>query len=82
MTAEQAREIGFRIMIWPGIVMEAAINAVNTELAKLKNDGTSSGAKHELGVKQIFDMCGLQEAMEIDKRAGGKAYSTVNDGEH
>lgn len=78
MTAEEAKAMGFRIMIWPGATIEPIIDAVTAELQKLKKEGTTSTEGFKIGIKGAFNACGLQECIEIDKKAGGKAYATVN----
>lgn len=79
MTADEAKSLGFRMMIWPGATLEPIIDAVTAELSKLKQTGTTSTNTFKVGIHTAFDTCGLQECLEIDRKAGGKAYATVND---
>lgn len=71
---EEANEMGFRIVIFPKACIDPVIDAVGDRLAKLKETGKSGGGT---GVKKEFNLCGLQECMEIDRLAGGSAYSTI-----
>lgn len=77
MTAKQAQEIGFRIMIFPGLCFGPIINSVQAELEHLKKEGDVSKQNDREGVVRGFQLCGLDECMQIDKKAGGKAYDTV-----
>ena len=78
MTAQQAKEIGFRIMIVPGVCMGPVIRSVTEELEHLKETGTVGQQNDREGVVKAFKICGLEECIEIDKKAGGKAYETVD----
>ena len=77
MTVEEAKELGFRIMIFPGLCLSAVLGAVRKELDYLQSNGTTSKEESVGGVKELFNLAGLQDCIEIDKRAGGKAYATV-----
>jgi 2-methylisocitrate lyase-like PEP mutase family enzyme len=77
MTAQQAKEIGFRLMIVPGLCLAPVIRSVTAELEYLKREGTVLRENGSEGVVRGFKLCGLDECMEIDKKAGGSAYETV-----
>jgi len=77
MTVEEAKELGFRIVIFPGICLAAIVGAVQKELDVLQTEGTTSKSQSAGGVKQLFNLAGLQDCIDIDKRAGGKAYADV-----
>lgn len=77
MTAEQARQIGFRLMIVPGVCIAPILRSVTAELEHLKKEGAVSQQNDREGVVNAFNLCGLHECIEIDQRAGGKAYDTV-----
>lgn len=79
MNTAEAKAMGFKIMIFPGATIEPIIDAVNDELKVLKETGSTSTKKWQGGVHAAFNACGLAECVEIDKKAGGKAYATVND---
>lgn len=76
MTVEEAKEIGFRIMIFPGICLEAVATSVASALDELQGNGAPQSNGHT-GVKGLFNLCGLQDCIELDMRAGGKAYADV-----
>ncbi|KAI9688130.1 MAG: hypothetical protein M1822_001636 [Bathelium mastoideum] len=75
ITVEEGREMGFRIMIFPATAFEGAIVGVRNALEKLKNEGRQP--LNTAGIKHAFNLCGLQECIDLDKNAGGKTYSDV-----
>lgn len=75
ITVDEARKMGFRLMIFPATAFEGAMVGIRDALSKLKNEGRQPITT--AGVKEGFNLCGLQECIELDKRAGGKAYSGV-----
>lgn len=81
LSAAEAKEIGFRLMIVPGLCIGPVIRSVTDELEHLKKEGSVSKANGSEGVVRGFKVCGLQECMDLDQAAGGKAYDTVGDSE-
>ncbi|KAK0103387.1 hypothetical protein ONS95_005413 [Cadophora gregata] len=77
ITVNEARELGFRIIIFPALSLTPVTSSVQAELQHLKTQGFVSPEHSGPGVKGLFNMCGLQECIEIDKAAGGKAYADV-----
>ncbi|KIW73233.1 hypothetical protein PV04_01367 [Phialophora macrospora] len=76
-TVEEARQMGFRIIIYPGLCIGPVVESVARELKVLQTTGKSSPAGRGGGVKEAFNLCGLQECIDIDREAGGKAYDAV-----
>ncbi|KEF58715.1 uncharacterized protein A1O9_06641 [Exophiala aquamarina CBS 119918] len=76
-TVQEAREIGFRMVIYPGLCLEPFIRGVTKDLEVLKKTGKPSEADPDSGIKHAFNLSGLQECIAIDKLAGGKAYAGV-----
>ena len=76
-TIEEASKMGFRIIIYPGLCMGPVLESVSKELKTLQTTGKSSSSGSAGGVKEAFNLCGLQECIDIDKRSGGQAYATV-----
>jgi 2-methylisocitrate lyase-like PEP mutase family enzyme len=69
---QEARGLGFRIIIFPGLALSAIYEALNAEVKHLKETGTTpvrAGGPHEL-----FSILGLKEAIQIDAAAGSKLY--------
>ena len=76
MGGEEARGLGFRIMIHPGLALSRVVESVSEAYGTLKKTGeveVSDEAK-KTGVKQIFEVCGLSRYVDFDAQAGGKAY--------
>lgn len=76
MSAGEARYLGFRLVIHPAICMELMINAIGAELKVLKTTGAATPSS-STGIKSVFNLCGLQECIELDQRSGGVAYRDV-----
>ena len=70
ITTKEAEEMGFRIMIFSFACLGPAFLAIRQTLEKLKTHGVTDLPPHAKP-KTIFDVCGLQEKMEIDEAAGG-----------
>jgi 2-methylisocitrate lyase-like PEP mutase family enzyme len=77
MTIVEARELGFRIMIFPGICLSAVATSVGNALDDLQGERGVPQSNGHIGVKSLFNICGLQDCIELDKKAGGQAYADV-----
>jgi methylisocitrate lyase len=75
ITAAQAREIGFRIIIFPFAGLGPACVAIREGMEKLKRDGIP-GLDKELTPQMLFRVCGLDESVKVDAAAGGAAFSS------
>jgi 2-methylisocitrate lyase-like PEP mutase family enzyme len=78
MTAAEAKELGFRIMIFPGLALGAVYESVTKACKELKEMGAVDEQAKKMGkggVLGVFGVCGLRECMEFDAKAGGRAYS-------
>ena len=73
VTNEKANQLGFRIVIWPCLGMEAVIPAYQNALNVLKKTGQPP-PEQAMGPTALFEVCGLKELMEFDQSVGGKAY--------
>lgn len=76
-TSEEAHEMGFRVVIWPGIALSAALTSVTVAMEELKRRGTV-GTKQEggkgLSPRKLFEVCGLDDCLAFDREAGGVAF--------
>lgn len=70
ITTKEAQAMGFRIMIFSFACLGPAFMAIRETLERLKTEGVT-GVPMEAKPKAIFDVCGLNEKMEIDEAAGG-----------
>ncbi|KAF2122764.1 methylisocitrate lyase-like protein [Lophiotrema nucula] len=77
-SAQDCKEIGYKIVIFPALAMEWVYPAVKEACKQLKANGTVGSPEPKTGrrysPKELFEVCGLNEAMEFDVKAGGTAY--------
>lgn len=74
ITVDEAREMGFRIMIFSFAALAPAYTAIKHAFETLKYKGVT-GTKKELTPKVLFEVCGLHDSMQIDANAGGLAFA-------
>jgi 2-methylisocitrate lyase-like PEP mutase family enzyme len=76
MSVEEARQLGFKIIIYPTLAMSPVVEAVSKAYTELRKTGRASLSEESkrLGVKQIFSLCGLEREVAFDAKAGGKTY--------
>ncbi|KAF1835157.1 carboxyvinyl-carboxyphosphonate phosphorylmutase [Decorospora gaudefroyi] len=77
LSVEQCREVGYRIAIFPMLAAEVVYPAVRKAVRQLKELGSvlsveEDGKRH--GPRELFQVCGLDELMEFDSKAGGMSY--------
>ncbi|KAL8931192.1 MAG: hypothetical protein Q9211_007155, partial [Gyalolechia sp. 1 TL-2023] len=77
ITVEEAREMGFRIMIFSFAGLAPAYMAMKAAYEKLKNEGITGIQGTGVGPRVLFDVCGLQEAIKVDENAGGEDYKSI-----
>jgi 2-methylisocitrate lyase-like PEP mutase family enzyme len=65
-------ECGYRMIITPTIALGAVFEAVNKAYKGLMEEGDSKG--NGVAVRDLFESCGLNDAVEFDVEAGGKLY--------
>lgn len=74
ITVEEAREMGFRIMIFSFAALAPAYSAIKDAYEKLKWDGVTGIQGSGVTPKGIFEVCGLGECMRVDEEAGGEDF--------
>lgn len=72
LSVQEARECGYRMIIAPTLALGAVYEAVNKVYKGLIEKGDSKG--NGVPVRELFESCGLEEAVEFDVKAGGKLY--------
>jgi 2-methylisocitrate lyase-like PEP mutase family enzyme len=78
-TVAEAKEIGFKVIIYPGFALGPVYHAVSAAAKELKETGDNAKANADIpgmGPRELFMVCGLKEAMEFDIAAGGNSYSS------
>ncbi|GAQ07481.1 carboxyvinyl-carboxyphosphonate phosphorylmutase [Aspergillus lentulus] len=74
ITTKEAKEMGFRIMIFSFASLAPAYLGIKAALERLKNEGIT-GIPEGLGPKKLFEVCGLMDSMRIDTEAGGNGFT-------
>jgi methylisocitrate lyase len=73
ITVEEAQEMGYRVMIFSFAGVFPAYVAIKETFERLRDEGVT-GIGNEVTPKTIFGVCGLGEAMVVDRDAGGSAF--------
>ncbi|CEJ55907.1 Putative PEP phosphonomutase [Penicillium brasilianum] len=73
ISAQEAKEIGFKMIIFPFATIGPALTAMREGLEKLKRLGLP-GLDKELTPQMLFRVCGLDESVRLDAEAGGAAF--------
>ena len=75
-SVEKAQALGFRVVIFPALALNQVYKSVMSSFQKLKSEGEVqySQEKGDPSLREMFAVCGLDEAMEFDKKAGGDMY--------
>ncbi|KAJ9301875.1 hypothetical protein DTO271G3_741 [Paecilomyces variotii] len=74
ISAPEAREMGFKIIIFPFAALAPAYTAIKAGMERLKETGLT-GAGKELTPAMLFRVCGLDESVKIDEAAGGATFT-------
>jgi 2-methylisocitrate lyase-like PEP mutase family enzyme len=67
VSLERAKEIGFKIIILPFAGLAPAVHALREAYGGLRKTGLTQGEK--ISPKEVFELCGLNDWMEVDKAA-------------
>lgn len=74
ITVDEAREMGFRIMIFSFAAIAPAYGAIKNAYEKLQQEGVTGNQGSGVTPIKLFEVCGLWDAMEIDTTAGGEDF--------
>ena len=77
LKVDEVRELGFRFAIFPCAAMVPAALALQRALETLKRDGTDAGPAEGKGPRYLFEMVGLERALEIDRRSGSTLFANA-----
>ena len=76
LNAEEARKLGFRIIIFPGLAVLPVYRAVSEAARELKSTGTVKSPKSSQETpRQMYDVVGMKECMAFDMASGGVSFS-------
>lgn len=72
----EAKELGFKIIIFPFAALGPAYHAIKGAYERVKETGLT-GLEKEFTPKKLFGIVGWDKAMKVDAEAGGSMYSKV-----
>ena len=69
----EAKEMGFRIVIFPTVALHEVYKSVTAVFDRLKGEGVVDYDRErgDPSLREIFGVCGLEQAMQFDRDAGG-----------
>lgn len=76
-SVREARELGYKISIYPLLALEVVYPAVRRACRQLLDGGDVESPEEDgkrWGPRELFDVCGLEGLMELDRKAGGRGY--------
>lgn len=76
-SVQEAKAIGFKMIIFPGLFLGPVVVAATEAAAALKANGTTTteGVVPNGSPKAVFEICGLRECMQFDAAAGGNSFA-------
>ena len=79
LTVDEAYAAGFRVVIYPGLAVNAVYKAVSKAVLELSstndlNQVTSTELSMD-GVPDVFVVCGLESAIKFDNDSGGTSFA-------
>lgn len=76
-TVHEAKELGYKIAIYPALGIEVVYPAIRKAVRQLFDSGKVESVEEDgkrWSPKELFEVCGMQESMEFDRKVGGGAY--------
>ncbi|KAI1781236.1 Phosphoenolpyruvate/pyruvate domain-containing protein [Hypoxylon cercidicola] len=80
VSAREAKELGFRVVIWPLAGLTSVYLGMREFCRELKSTGEikdryTEDGKVDGGVRDVFELCGLSECVKFDKEIGGTSFA-------
>ncbi|CAJ2506216.1 Uu.00g003460.m01.CDS01 [Anthostomella pinea] len=80
VNADEARRLGYKIVIWPLVGMSSVYLAMREFCQELKTTGEikeryTEDGRTDAGVRDVFELCGLTASSEFDKEMGGVSFA-------
>ena len=77
LSVEEARTMGFRVVIFPSVALGPAADAIGAAMKFLKERQRTQNSEfeHIRGPKSFFDLLGLSAYMQFDQDAGGTSFT-------
>ncbi|QRV90297.1 carboxyphosphonoenolpyruvate phosphonomutase [Ceratobasidium sp. AG-Ba] len=76
-TTKEAEKMGAKIIIFSLVSCVAAVHGIREAMASLKKTGTDHQSARGMDPRAFFEVVGLDEVIEVDRRAGGTALSSI-----
>ncbi|KAH8087798.1 Phosphoenolpyruvate/pyruvate domain-containing protein [Cristinia sonorae] len=76
-TSWEAEEMGAKIIIFSLVSCVAAVHGIRAAMQSLKKTGTDFSSARGMDPKAFFEVMGLHDVIELDAKAGGKAFEVV-----
>ncbi|KAG8741490.1 hypothetical protein FRC10_002741 [Ceratobasidium sp. 414] len=76
-TTKEAEQMGAKIIIFSLVSCVAAVHGIREAMALLKKTGTDHASAKGMDPRKFFEVVGLDEVIEVDRRAGGTALSSI-----
>lgn len=76
-TTKEAEQMGAKIIIFSLVSCVAAVHGIREAMALLKKTGTDHQSARGMDPRAFFEVVGLDEVIEVDRRAGGTALSSI-----
>lgn len=76
-TCQEAEALGAKIIIFSLVSCVAAVHGIRAAMRSLKKTGTDFSSAQGMDPKAFFEVMGLHDVVELDARAGGKAFEEV-----
>lgn len=74
ITVDEAREMGFKIMIFSFASLAPAAQGISATMDRIKYESVTATVKHWTR-KVISEHCKLSKCIEVDMAAGGSAFA-------
>ncbi|CAK7217500.1 hypothetical protein SCUCBS95973_003176 [Sporothrix curviconia] len=76
LDAAEAKALGFKIVLWPIVSLTYTYTSVKKAMQELKDKGWCEPLPGgEGGIRDIFEVCGIEEAARFDRSVGGSALN-------
>ncbi|KAF8603126.1 hypothetical protein BDV93DRAFT_556763 [Ceratobasidium sp. AG-I] len=76
-TTKEAEQMGAKIIIFSLVSCVAMVHAVQEAMALLKKTGTDHTSARGMDPRAFLELIGLDEVVEVNRRAGGTALSSI-----
>jgi len=76
-TSPEAEAMGAKIIIFSLVSCVAAVHGIRAAMQSLKKTGTDFTSARGMDPKAFFEVMGLRDVVELDAKAGGKAFEVV-----